>query len=405
MFFYRKIKQNSGAALLLILSLSAIIIPLIQSVWSDSRLDYQSQRYSMNQLQARWNAKSGMDINLLRLYLFKAVDKNVPEEFKTLFRPLLDQSWQIPFNWPLPVSEDLLESEKAVISDLTQKSLFKGSYYSYLKAEDGRLDINDLSSPLSYLRDFTYEALFNLLTAQLEKEESLKDQYSEEDLLTALNNISDWTDPDNDSQNGGLESLIEEGNLPLNRSFISVEEVKKTPGLDEALFNLMEPYITVHGAKSININYAKSEVLTALGLPSDVVSNLLLRTQSESEYYKPFSGQEEFCAFMIDQAYDFCAELMRVYKSLDMLSFSAPIAFRIHSKGQYRSQKAEWEALVYDLSSLALSYQKKRAEEIKRQDNGIEKTEIENKETGQKEKSLNFDYSYHKSLAIMYLKQ
>ena len=408
LFFYRKIKQESGVALLLILSLSMIIIPLLQNLWSDSRLDYKFRRHSMNQTQARWNAKSGLDMALLRLYLFKAVEKSLPTELQTPFRPLLDQSWQVPFAWPFSLFEDLLDSEKEIINDLTQESLFKGSYYTILQAEDALLDINDLSSSLPYLKDFTYNTLFNLLVSLVAQDESLKEKYSEGDLAEILNHIADWTDFDNISQGGGAESLIEEGSLPLNRSFVSLEELKKVPKLESDLFDLIKPYITVHGAKSLNINYAKPEILEALDLPYDVVHSLALRTQRASAYYQPFSSQKDFCEFMRDQAYDFCNQLDENYQTLDMLRFSTPIAFRIQSKGAYRSQIAEWEAVVYDLSALATLYQKKRNAEIKRQENldaGIENQPSKPKESGKSDGKLKFDYSYHRSLAIMYLKK
>ena len=392
----------------MILALSAIIIPLLQNLWSDSRLDYQFRRHSMNRMQARWNAKSGLDMALLRIYLFKAVQKSLPEEFQTPFRPLLDQSWQIPLAWPFPVFEELLDSEKDMIDRMAKESLFKGSYYVALKAEDGLLDINDLSSSLPYLRDFTYNSLLNLLLLLIEQDESLKEKYSEGDLRDILSHIADWTDFDNVTQGGGAESLIEEGSFPLDRSFVSLEELKKVPKIESDLFELLKPYITVHGAKSLNINYAPPALLEALDLPYDVAESLILRTQRGTGYYQPFNNKKEFCEFMRDQAYDLCDQLQQDYQTLDMLSFSSPMAFRIQSRGVYRSQEAQWEALVYDLSDLATFYQEKVYAEIKRQENldkGIENPDTLQKEEKKSDGKLNFDYSYHKSLAIMYLKK
>ena len=62
--------KNKGAALLIVLAVSAIVIPLIQGIWMDTQVEYQFNRYRMNELQARYNAKSGMALSLLRVYIF-----------------------------------------------------------------------------------------------------------------------------------------------------------------------------------------------------------------------------------------------------------------------------------------------------------------------------------------------
>ncbi|MDE0091757.1 MAG: hypothetical protein OXN83_00540, partial [Oligoflexia bacterium] len=89
-FLYLKLKQKGGAALLVILAVSSLILPLIQGVWLDTQLEYQFRRYHLNKLQARWNANSGIGLSLLRLYIFKGIEKSVPQKWETLVRPVLD---------------------------------------------------------------------------------------------------------------------------------------------------------------------------------------------------------------------------------------------------------------------------------------------------------------------------
>ena len=363
---YYRLKHKGGAALLVIVALFGMLMPLIQGVWLDSQLEYQFRRRHLNQMQARWNAHAGLGLSLLRLYIFKGIENSVPEKWESLVRPVLDQIWLFPFMWPLPPSEDMLDSERDILQSLSQQSLLKGSYSISIQAEDGLLDVNDLSSPLPFLRNFTYDSLFNLLWEALQEDEELKDQYTEKDVDEILNNLSDWTDLDNDSQNGGSEELIEEGRFPLNRSFISIEEIKKTPKVNLEIFEILKDHITTYGPKSLNINYAGEEVLSALKLSPALVEQILLRTQISSEYYEPFSSQEEFCNFIKEQDFDWCGEIKGIYQTLDMLSFGFPMAFRIRSHGEYRKQLAGLSALLYDLSSSALKYQKAVYQEEKR---------------------------------------
>ena len=404
---YHKFRQKRGAVLLVILAFFSVILPLLQGVWLDSQLDYQFRRYHFNKLQARWNAHAGVSLSLLRLYIFKGVEKSVPKKWENVVRPVLDQIWLFPFMWPLPSSEDLLDSEKESLQSLTQQSFVKGSYSVLIAAEDGLLDINDLSSSLPFLRNFTYDTLFNLLWNAVQEDPELKEEYDEKDIEEVLNNLSDWTDLDNESQNGGSEDRIETGQYPLNRSFISVEEIKKTPQVTLKIFEILKPHITTYGSKSLNINYAKEEVLKALNFSPALIEQILLRTQIGSEFYQPFSSEKGFCDFVREQSFDWCGELKSIYQTLDMLSFNFPMAFRIRSNGEYRGQSVGLETLLYDLSSSALSYQKTVYQERERRKNKEKSVNLRknSSEDLKKNEKTEFDYSYYNSLVIMFFKE
>lgn len=398
-FFYQKLRQSSGAALLIILAVSAILIPLAQGVWLDSQSYYQMRRSFVDRVKARSNAQAGLDLSLLRLYIFKGAENSLPQKIKSQFISVLDQSWIFPFQWPLSPAKDFLKSEAGRIEEINRLSLLKGGYFSWIQAEDGLLDLNNLLSPIESFRDFTYLSLLQLLLLQIEEKEELQEKYNESSLREILDNIADEIDLDREAQTGGLER-----ELALNRSFISLEELRKTPGLEEDLYQLLEPYITVYGSKSLNINYSKGRILSALGLPPDVVEQILLRTDSQSEFYQPFSEEEDFCNFTIEQGYDFCSALVESYGHLDLLRFDSPIAFRIKSRGHYRSQTVELEALFYDLSSSALSWQKLMYQEEQRRKEPPPQEPEQEKTESQKEE-LKIDYSYYKSLVILYLKE
>lgn len=408
---FKKNRRQRGAALLVILAVFSIIIPLVQGVWLDSQIEYQFNRYRMNKLQARYNAQSGIGLSLLRIYIFKGIEKSLEDRWKETLRPLLDRIWSFPFAWPFLYSEELLESDKQNIESLTSQSFLKGSYRASITPEDGLLDLNELSSSFEPLRNLISSTTFQLLMNAREERAELKDKYKESDFTETLQNLSDWTDLDNESQNGGSEELIEEGKKPLNRSFISIEEIKKVPGVSQEIYNILKTHITVYGAKTFNINYASKEVLSALEIPEELVEQILSRTQSQSEYYKPFSNLKDFCDFMNELNFSFCEEQERRQGTLDMLSFDYPIAFRIKSTGEYRGQTVGLEALLYDLSSSALNYQEihyKEKERKKLKETGAEQEESGNdRENEQKEepKEPKIDYSFHRSLIIMYLKE
>jgi len=396
MNFYKKLKENSGAALLIILSVFAILIPLVQAVWSDSQSYYQYRQSFISKMKASSHAQAGLDLSLLRLYIFKGAEKSLPQNIKSQFISVLDQSWLFPFQWPLRPNEDFLESEKETLETINNLSFLKGGYVSLIKPEDGLLDLNNLSSPFEDFKEFTYLSLLQLLISEIEEREDLSEKYDESSLTDIVNNIADWNDLDQEKQLGGTED-----SLSLNRSFMSLEELRKVPGLEEDLYHLIKPYVTVYGSKSLNINYSKDKILRSLGLSPELVAEILLRIDSRSESYQPFESKELFCDFMIDRGYDFCASLVEAYGHSDMISFDSPMAFRIKSRGYYRSQTLELEALLYDLSSSSSHYQKKlylEEERRKNRSSDLPKEKLQNNE-------LKIDYSYYKSLVILYLKE
>ena len=410
---YEKTKKQRGVALLIVLAVSAIIIPLIQGVWMDTQVEYQFNRYRMNELQARYNAKSGIALNLLRIYIFKGVERSISEKLKPHVRSLLDRVWVFPLVWPFFPSEEMLGSQKQDVNSLVGESFLKGAYATSIAPVDGLLNVNELSSPLVYLREFTYSTLLNFLLNAVQKKKELRDKYDEQDLEEILNNLSDWTDLDNDSQNGGSEELLgREGEKPLNRSFASIEEIKKVPKMEQDIFEILSPHITVYGTKALNINYSSKEIFQALGFPEELAEQVLLRITMSSDYYDPFLDQKAFCDFVDKQGFSFCDGLKENWETLDMLSFGFPMAFRIRSSGEYRGQIVDLEALIYDLSSVSLLYQKfqyfetereKKKEGISNQKQNLGKQQGE--ESAQKPEQPKIDYSYYKSLIIMYLKE
>ncbi len=405
-----------GAALLIILAVSAIIIPLMYGAWMDSQVSYQFNRYRMNELRARYSAQSGLALSLLRVYVFKGIEESVPETWRAQARPLLDKVWTFPLAWPFAPDPDFLESDKQDINKIKSQSFLKGSYISSIAPEDGRLDINDLSSPLPYLREFVYSSLLNLLSSAVQKDKKLRDKYDTGDLEEILNNLSDWTDLDNNSQNGGSEELLEEGKKPLNRSFASVEEIRKTPRMEEEIFEILHPHITVYGTKALNINYASEEILRALGFSEDLAEQIMSRTALRSDHYSPFLSHKDFCDFVNERGLPFCEGLKEQWETLDMLSFGFPMAFRIKSRGEHKGQMVNLEALLYDMSSSLLLYQKfHHAEEQRRKarDGTEEQSDRERRENGEKQRTerdkkadpAKIHYFYYRSLIIMYLKE
>lgn len=399
---------SSGSALLIVLALAAFLIPLIQGAWLDTQLEYKFRRYRMSELQARYNAQSGTGLSLLRLYIYTGVRHALPKSFANSknVRTLLDQIWNFPFAYPLNPNEDMLKSEKATIQDINKRAFFKGSYSAEISPENGKLDIHDLVSPLPYLRKFVYASLFQLLTNLIQDREDLKDIYQASDIREILDDLTHFVHVD--TKNGASANQD-----TLNRSFISIEEIQKAPKMTSQIYRLLKPYITVHGAKSLNINYASAELLQALNIPILLIKELsLLRGEDpdsklQSQKKILFINSKQFCDFMQGMGAYFCEDLKKKYDTLDMLSFSYPLAFRIKSDGKYKKNHVQTSSLLQDLSMVSLAYQKLRQKALLREKNQNQQQALSPKlkKSNSQQQNLKLDYSYYKSMIIMYVKQ
>ena len=161
---------------------------------------------------------------------------------------------------------------------------------------------------------------------------NLKIKYDSGDFQDLLNNLADWVDPDNKSRSGGSEETLEEGKYPLNRSFLVLEEIKKTPGMTEEIYRVLKPHITVYGIKGLNINYVGKDVLLALDLSEDLVRDILSRIQRGGEFYKPFVDLKSFCTYLSERGSPLCANLEERFETLNMLKFNTALHFRIQGE-------------------------------------------------------------------------
>ncbi len=411
-FFHQKTHQKKGAALISVLAVSTILLVFIQNIWMESRLEHSSSYQQLAELKSRYSARSGMEMSLLRLFIYKEAKKviGVNQQVTDLVKPYIDLIWSVPLVWPLPVSENISGSDKKSLQDLTAKSFLKESYSVKIYPEDGRLDVNDLSVPLDYLREFTFNTLLNLLVFSIEKDSKLKDKYDVSDVREILNNISDWSDRDNDSQNGGSEESVEEGKYPFNRSFIYIEEIQEVPGVTKEIYTLLEPHITAYGSKGLNLNYASREVLEALNLSEMIVDEIRRYTTFGSSEYAPFKDVENFCSYLRERSLALCEDFQREYETLEMFQFNTVSHFRIEGLARSRKITTYTESLVYDPLQAIENYKKSVEIQKKLYNENTDDFQNSPPQTGQKKEKKKDKLSLPKSIAplpffIMYWKE
>jgi general secretion pathway protein K len=288
----------------------------------------------LDQVQAHYLAKSGLKLSLLRLKAYANVknfikgmgggaDKMVP-------KGLVDKVWSFPFFYPIPTDiPGMTPSDKEKVQKFQKASNLAGKFSSIIESESGRYNLNLLlasfvpaaptatpsptggatpspntpgtsnpnpnpsPSPTESQKPFDPQAARDSLATYLQtlfnnKAESDPDfaaDYRDTHLIEDLvDSIAGWADHSYERKNQGLDFV------PKRAPFYSVSELHMIPGMDDQLYDLFAPNLTVSRTPGVNVNTMNESTLRAL-LPGPLVK------EEVEEFFKFRDSQEEDNAF------------------------------------------------------------------------------------------------------------
>ncbi len=345
------LKNNKGAALLMALFTVTLIIFLAVEVSYDTAVEYRVASANYQRLKAYYAAKSGVELSLLRIQLYHTVYQSYKEQLQGQTQ-LLDLIWQFPFMWPPTTGQDLSRVSREEIQDTVKESFMDAQYMTQIESEGGKIDINDLASPSEALRLATRKQLSQLFENRLAADDDWAMDHRSLDINELINNIQDWVDEDDVGLNGGNESSnypdAKSKYIPPNQPFKTLEELHMVKGLNDELFAIIAPQVTVYGLKGINVNYADKKVLLSIDpqLTNDIVDEALKRRNDPE--IGPFKNNDDFNNFLSGQGVD----MNKFNESKIPLYFDAEYNFRIKSIGQFGNSMREIIAIVYDFDTV-----------------------------------------------------
>jgi general secretion pathway protein K len=379
-FFLKKrslqnLRQEKGVALLMAMMTLTLLMWISVELSYDTSVDYVVASNEVNQVKAYYAAKSGVELSLLRINLYKQVmatlGNSLPEEQKKM----LDLIWSFPMMWPpqIPDTSKTTEVDKGLIKSAVAESLMDAQYAATITSEGGRIDINDLGSEVKALADGTRAQLLNIFKTEIERNEEFSRKYSGYNFDELLNNIADYVDADNEGRNGGDESSpyrdvkLPEGVdvFPPNRSFITVDELHMVAGMNDDFYKLLEPRITVYGVKGFNVNQATKETLMSLDpTMTEEAVNMVLKRINDPQEGGPFPAEnckKSFLQFISGYGVDTRA----LEQSTLPFVCGTELNFRIESDGVALRSKKSITVITYDLQNLVGSYTGMLQEQLK----------------------------------------
>ena len=354
-------KNNKGMALIMVLSTIVFIVLLIQETVFETQIEYRSAIAELNSLRAYHAAKSGMEVNLLRVKTYTKLITHYAQQIRP-FRSYVDLIYQFPFHWPplIPDGLDLISTKE--FSKIKDNSFMDSTFITSIEPEISRIDINDLASPIPSLRSWTFFVLHRLINILSKYNKKLADELKNQNPIELLRNIRDWVDPNSQRQIGSdsENSLYDQETLPPNRSFISLQELNQVIGMSDIYYKALEPFITIHGEKGLNINTAPAELLQALhdNFPMELAQEIAELT---SNPLNPFVfTKQTFSDFLTKRGFSnlkqhfFPDEATSVNKeelSISYIYLDAPHNFRMKSIGIAGKSQKTITATYFNTSS------------------------------------------------------
>jgi general secretion pathway protein K len=359
--------NKKGVALLTALFAVVIISYLAVEISYEAGIEYRLSRNRIDEIKAHYAAKSGMELSLLRISIYKQVAAQFGDQIPD--PKILDMIWSFPFAWPPVVGEEASLATREEIDSIRQDTMQDSQWLTEIKSESSKLDINDLNSPIEGLRKAIREKLTTMLKNRMDQEDAWADR--NEDLVPedVVSNIADWIDSDAEAINGGEESrlyqdVVPEGtdlSLPPNRDLKTIEELHMVAGVTDDVFDVIAPNVTVYGAKGINVNYADKDMLRAIDpqITEEMATEIISRRNNPE--LGPFTDQKDFEGFLQGLGVN-----MGTFNENKLpLRFKKEFNFRISSTGVFGSRQKEITAIVYDVTNAKAEITKLLEEEIK----------------------------------------
>ncbi|MGK0367822.1 MAG: hypothetical protein ACI9QD_000961, partial [Thermoproteota archaeon] len=323
------LKNQSGIALMMVLSSIVILTFILAEFTFESSINKMKAYSLQDKVQAKLNAESGLKFAMARLRLYKEsynyVQKNKDAK-DFVSQELLNQIWNVPFVYPIPVGKKMGAREKAAIGKFTKSTLIMGEMLVSVRNISNLININMLRAPLMEKdEDDTNESE--------ENDEATDEKYTVDyqifDLIRKGIEREKEKDDDFESRNSNLEpefimsslkffisekDTFSDGNTPQIEGEMSTEEItrKFTPfsskselhlvhGLTDEVIKLFTNDITAHGAVMIDLNTITENMLKVL-LPSideDQVKDFFeYRDDPEAPHY--FNKEEDFKKYVIE---------------------------------------------------------------------------------------------------------
>lgn len=345
--------SQKGVALLMAMASLIMMTFIAVEVQYGTQVEALSANQAINRLKAYYSAKAGIELSLYRIMMYKKASGQFGKMLGQQSQ-LLDKIWQLPLSWPLPIPNDMTKANKDTFDKVVKESSFDGKYVTTIESEESKIDVNDLGSKSKVIADAAKAKILNIFTQKIKNDEVFKEKYETFNFENLINNMIDWIDEDTVGVLGGEERSLytenkETDKIPPNQPFKTIQEIHLVADMEDAIYDVIAPLLTVYGSSAVNINQASKEVLRSLDPEmTEEMADKIIERRGNENLGGPFKSAEDFYSFL-DSLGLRTAELKQKNYPLE---FTKVVNFRVTALGNAQNISRKIVAIVYDFDQV-----------------------------------------------------
>jgi general secretion pathway protein K len=378
------IHSERGIALMMVMT--AMI--LLMAIWGEFTFESKISRIKtvniLDKAQSKLLAESGMQMAMTRLRLFKEANnylENNKAAKDAVPKQLLNQVWEVPYMYPLPVGKDASRTFKDAAEKFQDESIIEGEMRVTIQNISNRLNLNVLrydimknpklatgeEQPNFTLRstndtanpsmpDAIFAHLSKLIMDKKEEDEAFANKYSRLEPETLLAYIQHFTS-DKAIMRNDMNPDVERGfeNIDMTPKYgplTSQSELYMMPGWPDELVDLITQEFSIYPNNVIDLNKINKSMLRLLIPQIDEAQMTdFFEYRDNPDMPRFFNTLEEFRKYitqigrvMDESAFDQRFELLQ---KLGIEFGASPQMFRIVSEGIYNRSTYTLIATVY----------------------------------------------------------
>lgn len=299
---FQKILNNErGVALMMIMTAIILLMAIYGEFTFESKIARLKATNILDKSQAKLLAESGLQLAMTRLRLYKeafnAVQSNANAK-NMVQGQLLNQLWEVPFMFPIPVGKNANAAFKSTVEKFTKETLLEGEMKVSIQNISNRLNLNMLRVDMTkynpdpnvddgqddtsainmadnaILSDVSVDQslvflLKRLVDQKREKDEAFDDRYSNINYQEMLTNLKYFMSDIGGMQRDPLAMEAERNfqQVPLTPKFGplgSASELYAVPGWNDELIELIQNEFSVYPNTQIDFNKLTANMLKIL---------------------------------------------------------------------------------------------------------------------------------------------
>lgn len=336
----------------------------------------------LDKSQAKLMAESGLQLALTRLRLYKEAYNKLqsnPNAKNMVSSQLLNQLWEVPFIYPIPVGAGASAALKDTVSKFEKDTFLEGEMKVSIQNISNRLNLNMLRVDMTkynpeadqnensvlnmadnaILNDVSvdqslYFLLKRMVDEKREKDEAFDDRYGninyQEMLSTLKYYMSDFGSMAQDPLAGEAEINFQQ--VPLTPKFgplSSASELYAIPGWNDELIELIQNEFSVYPSTQIDFNKITANMLRILipNIMEEQIREFFL-WRDDPEQPQTINTKADFKRYVMTEGLmnesDFDAR-MKLFEDKGISFGANPNLFKIVSEGSYN--RATYTLVAY----------------------------------------------------------